>query len=93
MHKKTNSSLSKKIEKGHVSIQDGIIINLDTGFIYGGAVDQELNNLAVELNKNLEIANINENPKHTYTFFQKLINFQTRKGSKSLNLSSSYRAE
>jgi hypothetical protein len=40
MNKKLN--LAGVIEKAKLNINDGIVINLDTGLIYGGAIDTQL---------------------------------------------------
>lgn len=38
------------IEKAKLEVADGLIINLDTGFAFGGAADPQLNSWAVRLN-------------------------------------------
>lgn len=48
MNKKMN--LTGLIEKAVLSVSDGIIINLDSGLIFGGGVKTELIELAQRLN-------------------------------------------
>lgn len=38
------------IEKAKLEVPDGLIINLDTGFAFGGAADPQLNSWATRLN-------------------------------------------
>ena len=52
MNKKLN--LAGLIEKAKLSISEGIVINLDTGFVFGGSINSKLNQIAVRLN-NLEL--------------------------------------
>lgn len=52
MNKKEN--LNGLIEKGKLQIEDGIVINLDTGFVFGDGMSQGKNRLAEELNEVVE---------------------------------------
>lgn len=38
------------IEKAKLEVSDGLIINLDTGLAFGGAIDPQLNAWAARLN-------------------------------------------
>lgn len=44
MNKKLN--LAGLIEKAKLNIADGVVINLDTGLVFGGAMNQQLNSIA-----------------------------------------------
>lgn len=48
MNKKLN--LAGQIEKAKLNITDGVVINLDTGLVFGGAVDPQLTSIGVKLN-------------------------------------------
>jgi hypothetical protein len=48
MNKKLN--LMGLIEKAMLKVPDGIVINLDTGLIFGGGISNELNELALKIN-------------------------------------------
>lgn len=48
MNKKMN--LMGLIEKAKLDVQDGIIINLDTGLIFGGGIDHNLTEIAIKIN-------------------------------------------
>lgn len=49
MNKKLN--LMGLIEKGKLQVKDGIIINLDTGLIFGGGINKKLNEIAFRFNE------------------------------------------
>ena len=65
MNKKLN--LAGLIEKAKLNINDGIVINLDTGLIYGGAVDTQLTSIAVKLNN---IAITTKNSKNLRDYYK-----------------------
>lgn len=48
MNKKLN--LMGLLEKAKLHIPDGIVINLDTGLIFGGGLNSHINELANKLN-------------------------------------------
>lgn len=48
MNKKLN--LMGMIQKAKLNLPDGIVINLDTGLIFGGGVDVKLTKIAQKLN-------------------------------------------
>jgi hypothetical protein len=48
MNKKLN--LVGMIEKAKLNLPDGIVINLDTGLIFGGGIDVKLTQIAQKLN-------------------------------------------
>lgn len=48
MNKKLN--LAGMIQKAKLNIAEGIVINLDTGLVFGGSLNRELTSIAVKLN-------------------------------------------
>jgi hypothetical protein len=48
MNKKHN--LSAQIEKAKLALPDGIVVNLDTGLVFGGGIQPVLTNLAQRIN-------------------------------------------
>ena len=72
MNKKEN--LNGLIEKGKLQIEDGIVINLDTGFIFGGAINPAKNSFAEELNEIMDHACRTQKDK--YKLFEKLLRSQ-----------------
>jgi hypothetical protein len=65
MNKKLN--LAGQIEKAKLNITDGVVINLDTGLIFGGAVDPQLTAIGVKLNT---IALTTKNSKHLRDYYK-----------------------
>lgn len=49
MNKKLD--LMALIEKAKIQVKDGIIINLDTGLIFGGGINGKLNEIALRINQ------------------------------------------
>ena len=72
MNKKEN--LNGLIEKGKLHIEDGIVINLDTGYVFGGAISEHKNELASEFNEVME--NMCRSTKEKYKLFEKLMRTQ-----------------
>lgn len=48
MNRKLN--LAGLIEKAKLTINDGIVVNLDTGLVFGAGVNTQLNSIAIKLN-------------------------------------------
>lgn len=48
MNRKLN--LAGLIEKAKITVNEGIVINLDTGLVFGGALNPKLNAIALSLN-------------------------------------------
>lgn len=48
MNRKLN--LAGLIEKAKITVNEGIVINLDTGLVFGGALSPKLNDIALSLN-------------------------------------------
>eukprot|EP00919_Chromeraceae_sp_WS-2016_P059741 GHVR01141973.1.p1 GENE.GHVR01141973.1~~GHVR01141973.1.p1 ORF type:complete len:105 (+),score=9.83 GHVR01141973.1:729-1043(+) len=69
MNKKLN--MMGLIEKGKLDVVDGIVINLDTGLIFGGAVKPHLNEIAMELNQHWD--NNCKQVKEEYKLFERMI--------------------
>jgi len=65
MNKKLN--LAGQIEKAKLTITDGVVINLDTGLVFGGAVDPQLTSIAVKLNN---IALTTKNSKNLRDYYK-----------------------
>ena len=71
MNKKLN--LGGLIQKAKLSIAEGIVINLDTGLVFGGSLNGRLNSIAVKLNK-LELWKKNSrNTREYYKFVEKML--------------------
>lgn len=68
MNKKLN--LIGLIEKAKLQINDGIIINLDTGLIFGGGLSQKLMEVAYKLNHVKESC---KNPRDVYKLFERMV--------------------
>jgi hypothetical protein len=65
MNKKLN--LAGQIEKAKLNITDGVVINLDTGLIFGGSVDPQLTAIGVKLNN---IALTTKNSKNLRDYYK-----------------------
>ena len=71
MNKKLN--LAGLIEKAKLSISEGIVINLDTGLVFGGSLSPELTKIAIKLN-NLSLWNkYSKHRRDYYKFVERML--------------------
>ena len=68
MNRKEN--LAGMIEKGKIVIQDGVIINLDTGLIYGGGLCESVTSAGMVLNEYYE--NYCRHSKDIFKLFERI---------------------
>lgn len=71
MNKKLN--LSGLIEKAKLSINDGIVINLDTGLVFGGGLNPQLNSIALKLNSLGFWSKNTKNMREYYKFVERML--------------------
>ena len=71
MNKKLN--LAGLIEKAKLSIAEGIVVNLDTGLVFGGSINSKLNSISVRLN-NLNLwKKSSRNMRDYYKFVERML--------------------
>ena len=71
MNKKLN--LAGLIEKAKLSISQGIVINLDTGLVFGGSINEKLNEVALKLNDLAPWKRGSRNARDYYKFVERML--------------------
>lgn len=71
MNKKLN--LAGMIEKAKLSINEGIVINLDTGLVFGGSISSKLNEIAVKLSNLTLWTKLTRNMRDYYKFVERML--------------------
>jgi hypothetical protein len=56
-----------------LSVTDGIVVNLDTGLVFGGGLNPELNSIAMKLNSFTLMNKNSRNMRDYYKFVERML--------------------